>query len=48
MKTRKRNLPVLNNHKKWLEKFKQGIDDKKNQEAEEERRKEELLEKIRK
>jgi len=34
-KVHKRVLPVLNNHKKWLEKFKQDIHDQKEQEEQE-------------
>lgn len=31
-KTKKRVLPVLNNHKKWLQKFKKDVHDKKQEE----------------
>jgi hypothetical protein len=31
-KVHKRVLPVLNNHKKWLDKFKKDIHDQKEQE----------------
>ena len=32
--TKKRQLPVLNNHKKWLEKFKKELEEKRAKEEE--------------
>jgi len=37
-KTKKRVLPVLINHKKWLEQFKKEVHDQKNMEEEEQAR----------
>jgi hypothetical protein len=45
-KTRKRVLPVLNNHKKWLEKFKQEVHDSKEQEEREKEKAAKRLERI--
>lgn len=45
-KTRKRVLPVLNNHKKWLEHFKKDLHDQKEQEEKEKEKVLQRLEKI--
>lgn len=45
-KTKKRVLPVLNNHKKWLENFKKEVHDQKDQEEKEKEKAVQRLEKI--
>lgn len=45
-KTKKRVLPVLNNHKKWLEQFKKDVKEHKEEEEREKERAVERLEKI--
>ncbi len=45
-KTRKRVLPVLNNHKKWLDGFKRELQEQKQEEEREKERAAQRLEKI--